>query len=124
MFRLLEKPQGTSFLTVRDRDILETFYTTGIRISELVSISVGDIRPDQKTVKVLGKGKKERLLPLGTRALGAMDDYFQKRRQFLAGNRLELRSQLLDVDRLGVDNLAASRPSFASSPTSCGSSVL
>lgn len=87
MFRLLEKPEGGSFLAVRDRAILETFYTTGIRISELVSIKTDDIRSDQKLVKVMGKGKKERLLPLGSRALNALEKYFEKRDLFLASKK-------------------------------------
>ncbi len=93
MFRLLERPEGNSFLAVRDRAILETFYTTGMRISELVSITIDDIRPDLKTVKVMGKGKKERLLPLGKRALSALELYFEKRALFLENKKLTGQTQ-------------------------------
>ncbi len=88
MFRLLEKPDGESFLMVRDRAILEMFYTTGMRISELVSINMDHIRLDQRLVKVMGKGKKERLLPLGKRVLDTLDRYLPLRRKFLEQKKL------------------------------------
>ncbi len=88
MFRLLEKPKGDSFLMIRDRAILEMFYTTGMRISELVTISMNHLRVDQKTVKVMGKGKKERLLPLGKRVLDTMEHYLPWRKKFLERKKL------------------------------------
>ena len=56
----------------RDKTILELLYSTGIRLSELVSIDVGDIQIDQKTVKVFGKGGKERIVPFGGKAAEAL----------------------------------------------------
>ncbi len=75
MFRLLELPEGKGFLPVRDRAMLELFYSCGLRISELVSLTREDINPDSRMVKVLGKGGKERLLPLGHQCVKALETY-------------------------------------------------
>lgn len=82
IFRLLELPKGKTFIGSRDRAILELFYSTGIRISELVGIRMDDLHLQQRMVKVRGKGKKERLLPVGQKsadALGAYIDFRGKR---------------------------------------------
>jgi len=63
----------------RDKTILELLYSTGIRLGELVSIDVGDVQIDQKTVKVFGKGGKERIVPFGGKAAEALDFYLQER---------------------------------------------
>ena len=63
----------------RDKTILELLYSTGIRLSELVSIDVGDIQIDQKTVKVFGKGGKERIVPFGGKAAEALGFYLKER---------------------------------------------
>lgn len=66
---------------LRDRAILETFYSTGIRISELVALSLPDIDFISGVVKVMGKGKKERLAPIGEKALSAIRAYLDKRKK-------------------------------------------
>ena len=63
----------------RDKTILELLYSTGIRLSELVAIDMGDIQIDQKTVKVFGKGGKERIVPFGGKAAEALGFYFKER---------------------------------------------
>ena len=63
----------------RDRAILETLYSTGIRVSELVSLSVSDVDLISNIAKVSGKGKKERIVPIGDKALDAIRDYLQDR---------------------------------------------
>jgi integrase/recombinase XerC len=65
----------------RDRAILETFYSTGIRISELVGLSIEDIDFIGGVAKVLGKGKKERIVPIGDTAITAIRDYLEKRKK-------------------------------------------
>ena len=79
MFRLLELPQGEGFLPVRDRAVLELFYSCGLRISELVALTLEDINLDSRMVKVLGKGGKERLLPMGRPCVEALKMYLNTR---------------------------------------------
>ena len=77
--RLIEAPSCETLKGLRDRAILETLYSTGMRISELTSLTEDNIDFIGATVKVLGKGKKERLLPIGERALRAIRNYLKKR---------------------------------------------
>ena len=79
MFRLLQLPQGESFLPVRDRALLELFYSCGLRISELVGLTLENTNLESRTVKVLGKGGKERLLPLGRQCVDALKTYLNAR---------------------------------------------
>ncbi len=65
----------------RDRAILETFYSTGIRISELSGLVKDDIDFIGGIIKVLGKGKKERIVPVGDKATSAIRDYLDKRKK-------------------------------------------
>jgi len=83
MFRLLDKPSGGGFIAVRDRAILELFYNTGMRLSELVSLPLDYLRLEERQVKVLGKGKKERVLPLGNRAVEHLRTYLNLRQALL-----------------------------------------
>jgi len=66
---------------LRDRAILETFYSTGLRISELVGLSTDDVDFISGIVKVMGKGKKERIVPIGEVAIQAIRKYLEKRRK-------------------------------------------
>ena len=66
---------------LRDRAILETFYSTGIRISELVSLNADDLDFIGGIVKVMGKGKKERIVPIGDTAISALRKYLDKRKK-------------------------------------------
>jgi integrase/recombinase XerC len=80
MFRLLQLPQGENFLPVRDRALLEVFYSCGLRISELVGLTLENTNLESRTVKVLGKGGKERLLPLGRHCVDALKTYLNARK--------------------------------------------
>src|SRR5690606_38591397 len=62
---LLEAPQADTDLGLRDRAMLETLYATGLRVSELVRLTLAQVGRDAGVVRVLGKGAKERLVPLG-----------------------------------------------------------
>ena len=66
---------------LRDRAILETFYSTGLRISELVSLSVQDVDFISGVVKVMGKGRKERIAPIGEAAIKTLRQYLGKRKK-------------------------------------------
>lgn len=73
------KSEKESFL--RDRAILETFYSTGMRISELVGLDIEEIDFIGGIVKVKGKGKKERMVPIGDTAIAAIRKYLEKRKR-------------------------------------------
>jgi integrase/recombinase XerC len=75
--RLLAAPDDTDLLGARDRAILETLYSTGIRVSELVGINRGDIDDSNEALIVRGKGRKERIVPLGSHALAALRHYMK-----------------------------------------------
>lgn len=72
---LMEFPVGASPLSFRDRALLETLYSTGARVSELVGINRGDLSETDGLVRLRGKGRKERIVPIGTVALQAIHDY-------------------------------------------------
>ncbi len=75
IFSLIEKPEGIGFIPVRDRAILELFYSSGLRVSEVAGLNMDDINTREGLVKVRGKGKKERLLPVGSKAVDAVKSY-------------------------------------------------
>lgn len=74
-FLLVEKPQGIGFINVRDRAILELLYSSGLRVSEISGLNLEDINTREGLVKVMGKGKKERILPMGSKAVDAIKSY-------------------------------------------------
>jgi integrase/recombinase XerD len=78
---LLEKPSKLPTPKgLRDKAILELLYATGMRVTELVSLNVGDINLPSASVRVMGKGGKERIIPLHKHALKALEDYLAKGR--------------------------------------------
>ena len=76
---LLVAPPADETMGLRDRAILETMYSAGLRVSELVNLRDRDIDADQQIVRVRGKGRKERISPLGSYALRAIRRYEKKR---------------------------------------------
>ena len=82
--QLLAAPEAATPLARRDLAILETFYATGIRLSELVGLDLGDIDFSLGYVRVFGKGAKERIVPIGRVALAACEDYLVSARPRLA----------------------------------------
>jgi len=77
--RLLGAPQGNDLLTLRDRAILEVLYSTGMRVGELVGLNLEDVDPIGDVARVRGKGRRERLAPLGSYAVRALDRYLDVR---------------------------------------------
>jgi integrase/recombinase XerC len=65
--------------TLRDRAILELFYSSGLRLAELVGLNLGDVDQGDRTVRVLGKGSKTRVVPVGKQALAALHDWLAVR---------------------------------------------
>ena len=76
---LLDYPYGDTFKDYRDRLILELFYATGLRISELIKIKIGNIQTESGTIKVLGKGNKERIVVFGATASDILREYLKQR---------------------------------------------
>lgn len=81
---LLAAPGSDGPVALRDTAILETLYGAGLRISELVGLDVDDLDLEEGSVRVIGKGNKERLVPLGRYALQALDAYLTRARPGLA----------------------------------------
>jgi integrase/recombinase XerC len=79
LFALLEAPDVERHLGLRDRAMLELIYSSGLRVSELVGLNLADLSRGERLVKVRGKGRKERLVPVGRPALEAIDAYLQVR---------------------------------------------
>lgn len=79
--RLLEQPNTTTSLGLRDRALLELLYATGMRVSEIISLSMSNLHLDLKLIKVLGKGNKERLIPVGNVALFWLQKYLSEVRE-------------------------------------------
>ena len=79
VFTLLDTEYANSAIGYRDKTILELLYSSGLRVSELVGISLSDINLTNSLVKVLGKGGKERIIPFGSKALNAINLYIPKR---------------------------------------------
>jgi len=82
---LLAAPDIAATLGLRDRAMLETLYATGLRVSELVSLKLAQVALDAGVVRVLGKGSKERLVPLGEEAVAWLRRYLAEARPALAG---------------------------------------
>lgn len=76
---LVEAPDTTSDLGKRDRSILELLYGSGLRVGELVGLNLGDLSLSEGLVRVVGKGRKERIVPFGSRATEALQDYLKVR---------------------------------------------
>jgi integrase/recombinase XerC len=92
-FQLLAAPQAApgpptksgGVLRARDRAILELFYSSGLRIGELVGLNRSDVDIREGLARVLGKGRKERIVPVGTKAIEALNAYLADREDLAAG---------------------------------------
>ena len=84
--QLLDTPPLNTWLGARDRAILETLYSTGIRVSELVALNMDDIDFLGEVVHVRGKGKKERIAPIGSSALQVIQHYMEYRNKRAQSN--------------------------------------
>ena len=106
MVKFVEAPKTNSTMGKRDRAILETLYSAGIRVSELVGLNVDQVDLFSHIAKVAGKGKKERLVAIGQKAVEAIRDYLDNRHSSAAalflnksGERLTTRSICNIVDK-------------------------
>jgi len=103
---IIEKPNTLKKQGLRDRAALELMYATGMRVSELVNLKVSDIHMDAGFVRCIGKGQKERVIPVGRKAKEALQKYLAKARPKFLKNK---ESTALFLTRLGK---SMSRQSF------------
>jgi integrase/recombinase XerD len=100
--RLLEQPDEKTPLGLRDRAMLEVLYSTGLRVSELISLRVSDVDTKVGCVRCIGKGDKERIVPIGRQALVMVEKYLRKARPPLCGKSKSTSSPTLFVNRRGT----------------------
>jgi integrase/recombinase XerC len=77
--KLLDTPGDADILSARDKSMLEVLYSSGIRVSELVELEMGDLDLQEGVLRVRGKGRKDRLTPIGSQAIKALQRYFELR---------------------------------------------
>jgi len=99
--KLLELPDQTTPLGLRDRAMLEVLYSTGLRVSELTSLRVMDLDTKVGCVRCIGKGDKERIVPVGRKALAIVDKYLRDGRTALIGTTRGAAGAFLFVNRRG-----------------------
>ncbi|HEY41920.1 MAG TPA: tyrosine recombinase XerC [Dehalococcoidia bacterium] len=95
---LLETPDSTTPVGMRDRALLELLYASGLRVSELVSLNLGQVDVDSKEIRVVGKGSKERVVLMGEPAARALTSYLKEGRPHLLG---EKKSNAIFISRQG-----------------------
>ena len=78
--QIIEAPKSGKINSPRDKAIFEILYSTGIRVSELVGLNVDDMDFIGNIIKVMGKGKKERMVPIGDQALKVLKEYLDARK--------------------------------------------
>ena len=100
--RLLNQPDPKTAMGVRDRAMLEVLYSTGLRVSELVSLKIGDLDHKVGCVRTIGKGDKERIVPVGRKALAMVEKYLQEARPELLKKAKLSQSHALFVNRRGT----------------------
>ena len=79
VFALIERPEPVGFIHARDKAILELLYSSGLRVSEVAALGAEDVSTREGLVKVRGKGKKERIVPLGSKAAEAIRGYMTEK---------------------------------------------
>jgi integrase/recombinase XerD len=99
--KLLELPDQTTPLGLRDRAMLEVLYSTGLRVSELTSLRVMDLDTKVGCVRCIGKGDKERIVPVGRKALAIVEKYLRHGRIALIGTTRGTAGAFLFVNRRG-----------------------
>ena len=114
--RMIDSINTDTPLGLRDKAMIETLYASGLRISELVNLKTTDIHLREKYIVVIGKGNKERMVPLGDMAVVALRNYLEKGRPYLAkkmggtlfynyqGNQISRQSLYKFIVKLAKDN--------------------
>jgi integrase/recombinase XerD len=100
--KLLEQPDSKTPTGLRDRAMLEVLYSTGLRVSELIGLGVNDLDAKVGCVRCIGKGDKERIVPVGKKALGMVDKYLREGRPQLLRTAKASSGPALFVNRRGA----------------------
>lgn len=105
--KILSEASGEEKFVLRDRAVLETFYACGLRISELINIKLSDLYFDDEIIRVIGKGNKERIVPIGRSAVEHINNYLKRSRPLLEKKGKSLNFLFLNVrgtklSRMGV----------------------
>jgi integrase/recombinase XerC len=101
MQKLLLSSDQTGPNKKRDLAIMELFYSTGIRLSELINLTLNDLKQEEGLIKVKGKGRKERIVPVGKKAIAVISDYISTRRDLLSATQKTHKEQFLFVTGKG-----------------------
>ena len=94
VIRFIESPDADTALGKRDRCILELLYGTGVRVSELCGLNLDDFDFEHQSIRVRGKGRKERIVPFGSKALETLETYLGVRGELLAGATEDTRAPM------------------------------
>jgi integrase/recombinase XerC len=78
-FSLMEAPKGDTFQATRDKSILELLYSSGLRVSEISLLDINDLDIKESLIRAKGKGKKERIIPIGKKAMDALRNYLSEK---------------------------------------------
>ncbi|MCI0129609.1 MULTISPECIES: site-specific tyrosine recombinase XerD [unclassified Vagococcus] len=100
--KIIESPDTTTVLGIRDRAILEVMYATGLRVTELITLTLSDLHLSIGLLKTLGKGDKERIVPLGDQAIHWINRYLEESRPELSiKNKTDLSNDFLFLNYQG-----------------------
>lgn len=92
---LLDAPNTATILGLRDKAMLEVMYACGLRVSELVNLSLAQLNLQAGWLQITGKGNKTRLIPLGEYALNALDDYLKARHELIPDQKTDCQAVFL-----------------------------
>ncbi|MGY3765196.1 site-specific tyrosine recombinase XerD [Vagococcus vulneris] len=99
--KIIEAPDTSDILGIRDRAILEVMYATGLRVTELISLKLDDLHLSLGLIQTIGKGDKERILPLGDQAIFWINKYLEESRQSLLIKNKQGDTQILFLNYQG-----------------------
>ena len=102
---LMEAPTADEKYVLRDRAVLELLYSSGLRVSELTGLDIGDLDLSGGMVRVMGKGGKERIVPVGSRATQAVREYLAQRGELAGSGPLFLNTRGQRINRRSVTRI-------------------